>query len=113
MDSILSSSFYHAFIHWHESADHEFLRAYLACIFIVSTADADPISKLVELESEQHKEQVEKFNLKYALNKIFSMEKLEAKQRNGFPLPIVSRQNGSFQTFSNITFWFMTIHRRN
>ena len=58
LDSLLSSSFYHAFIHWHESAEHEFLRAYLACLFIVSTTDADPLSKLVELESEQHREQV-------------------------------------------------------
>jgi len=45
-------------MHWHEPPEHEFLQAYLACIFVVSTADSDPLGKLKELEAEQHKEQV-------------------------------------------------------
>uniref|UniRef100_A0A915LDZ7 Trafficking protein particle complex subunit 11 n=1 Tax=Meloidogyne javanica TaxID=6303 RepID=A0A915LDZ7_MELJA len=40
-----------------EPSEHEFLRTYLACIFVVSTADSDPLNKLAELQAEQQWEQ--------------------------------------------------------
>uniref|UniRef100_A0A1I8BP77 Trafficking protein particle complex subunit 8 n=1 Tax=Meloidogyne hapla TaxID=6305 RepID=A0A1I8BP77_MELHA len=57
INSILSHSFYQTFIHWLEPSEHEFLRTYLACIFVVSTADSDPLNKLAELQAEQYWEQ--------------------------------------------------------
>uniref|UniRef100_A0A915NXK4 Uncharacterized protein n=1 Tax=Meloidogyne floridensis TaxID=298350 RepID=A0A915NXK4_9BILA len=57
INSILTNSFYQTFIHWLEPSEHEFLRTYLACIFVVSTADSDPLNKLAELQAEQQWEQ--------------------------------------------------------
>jgi hypothetical protein len=57
-DSIFSNSFYQAFLHWLEPSEHEFLRTYLACIYVVSTADSDPLNKLAELQAELHWDQV-------------------------------------------------------
>jgi hypothetical protein len=59
----LSDIFYHTFSHWQEPAEHEYLRAYLACIFVASTMDGDPLKELADLEVQQHREQVLIFGL--------------------------------------------------
>ncbi|EJW87649.1 hypothetical protein WUBG_01437 [Wuchereria bancrofti] len=43
---------------WSEPAEHEFLRTYLGCIFVVSTDDEDPVEELSKLIDIQHQQQV-------------------------------------------------------
>ncbi|VDN88050.1 unnamed protein product [Brugia pahangi] len=39
-------------------AEHEFLRTYLGCLFVVSTDDEDPVEELSKLINIQHQQQV-------------------------------------------------------
>ncbi|KAL3090885.1 hypothetical protein niasHS_007260 [Heterodera schachtii] len=55
--SILSKTFYSTFIHWLEPAEHEFLRAYIGCIFVASTTETDPLKAFEELDLAQRNEQ--------------------------------------------------------
>uniref|UniRef100_A0A0R3S1Y1 Trafficking protein particle complex subunit 8 n=1 Tax=Elaeophora elaphi TaxID=1147741 RepID=A0A0R3S1Y1_9BILA len=42
---------------WSEPAEHEFLRTYLGCVFVVSTDDEDPVRELSRLIDIQHQQQ--------------------------------------------------------
>uniref|UniRef100_A0A915PJT5 Trafficking protein particle complex subunit 8 n=1 Tax=Setaria digitata TaxID=48799 RepID=A0A915PJT5_9BILA len=42
---------------WSEPAEHEFLRTYLGCVFVVSTDDEDPVRELSRLIDVQHQQQ--------------------------------------------------------
>uniref|UniRef100_A0A915DYI6 Transposase n=1 Tax=Ditylenchus dipsaci TaxID=166011 RepID=A0A915DYI6_9BILA len=50
-------AFANSFLYWFEPADHDFLRTYLCCIFVVSTADEDPMEELNRLQYQQHLQQ--------------------------------------------------------
>uniref|UniRef100_A0A0N5AMP5 Trafficking protein particle complex subunit 8 n=1 Tax=Syphacia muris TaxID=451379 RepID=A0A0N5AMP5_9BILA len=44
-------------LRWAEPPEHEFLRTYIACLFAVSTEDADPLAELSQLIQMQHSQQ--------------------------------------------------------
>lgn len=56
--SIFNEAFDELFFYWLEPAEHDFLRKYLCCIFIVSCDDDDPLEELNRLQYQQHIQQV-------------------------------------------------------
>ncbi|KAI1731495.1 ER-Golgi trafficking TRAPP I complex 85 kDa subunit domain-containing protein [Ditylenchus destructor] len=52
-----SQVFCNSFLYWFEPAEHDYLRAYLCCIFVVSTSDIDPMEELNRLQYQQHLQQ--------------------------------------------------------
>lgn len=49
------------FLYWLEPAEHDFLRKYICCIFVVSMNDQDPIEELNRLQYQQYLQQVKRF----------------------------------------------------
>lgn len=54
--------FRESLLRWAEPFEHEFLRTYIACLFVVSTNDADPLGELSKLIEMQHTQQVSFLN---------------------------------------------------
>uniref|UniRef100_A0AAF5Q0J7 Trafficking protein particle complex subunit 11 domain-containing protein n=1 Tax=Wuchereria bancrofti TaxID=6293 RepID=A0AAF5Q0J7_WUCBA len=54
---LASIAFSETLLKWSEPAEHEFLRTYLGCIFVVSTDDEDPVEELSKLIDIQHQQQ--------------------------------------------------------
>ncbi|VDP26815.1 unnamed protein product, partial [Onchocerca flexuosa] len=58
---LLSGLFYclvsETLLKWSEPAEHEFLRTYLGCLFVVSIDDENPIEELSKLIDIQHQQQ--------------------------------------------------------
>ncbi|MCP9261097.1 hypothetical protein DINM_004186 [Dirofilaria immitis] len=54
---LASVAFSETLLKWSEPAEHEFLRTYLGCLFVVSTDDEDPVEELSKLIDIQHQQQ--------------------------------------------------------
>ncbi|VDN35985.1 unnamed protein product [Gongylonema pulchrum] len=55
---LASSTFSEALLKWSEPAEHEFLRTYIGCLFVVSSDDDDPEQQLAKLIALQHEQQI-------------------------------------------------------
>lgn len=53
-------------LHWAEPTEYEFLHTYLACMFVISSNDSDPMNELAKLVHMQHSQQVHLiFNVRF------------------------------------------------
>ncbi|CAG9538479.1 unnamed protein product [Cercopithifilaria johnstoni] len=54
---LASIAFSETLLKWSEPAEHEYLRTYLGCVFVVSTEDEDPVEELSRLIDIQYQQQ--------------------------------------------------------
>ncbi|VDK27398.1 unnamed protein product, partial [Anisakis simplex] len=50
----VQSAFIDSLLQWSEPSEHELLRTYLACVFVVSSDETDPLAELRRLVHMQH-----------------------------------------------------------
>uniref|UniRef100_A0A7E4V638 Trafficking protein particle complex subunit 8 n=1 Tax=Panagrellus redivivus TaxID=6233 RepID=A0A7E4V638_PANRE len=56
-EEVWDAGFRDAFCYWLEPAENDFLKTYLACLFVVSAEEEDPLSSLAKLVQQQNHQQ--------------------------------------------------------